>query len=217
MSRWILALAATTGLAVLLYAVLLGPLPTDARAPSQVAAPTADPLAPTAAGNPGSISTTAGDVDPADVLVEDDLNQDWDDGWPDDWLTDSESDTQADVGPVRNPVTPQDFSAIEAGESAAVAFARPQPGDEADWWPAARSLLSSQAVLDYEGTNPTQIGYTAVTGPGRLLAADSHTPEAVVEVPTDTGTVRVVLEPDQRAETGWVVIAWSVLVASGAN
>ena len=74
------------------------------------------------------------------------------------------------------------------------AFARPGAGKEVSWWAKVKPLLTSQAALDYEGTDPAGVPFTKVTGQPMLVPMPADSPTdlvAMVAVPTDVGVYTV--------------------------
>ena len=86
--------------------------------------------------------------------------------------------------------------------AAAQAFARPpEPIDPARWWQRLSPLLAARARQDYTGTDPAAVAFTALTGPGVVVATDAPRDLlGVVVVPTDAGPWRIELERDGA---GW--------------
>lgn len=82
------------------------------------------------------------------------------------------------------------------------AFARPNSGPAArQWWPRVRSLMSSEAALDYAATDPARVPFTRVTGPGAVLEPDSDMDDeggVQVGVPTDAGWYLVTFDEAAR-------------------
>ncbi len=73
-------------------------------------------------------------------------------------------------------------------------FARPGAGEQASWWARVKPLLTSQAALDYEGTDPAAVPVTRVTGQPMLVPMPADSPTdlvAMVAVPTDVGVYTV--------------------------
>lgn len=100
--------------------------------------------------------------------------------------------------PVPATATPTPAGTAQAAQWAAAtnladrflkAFARPAAGtDPAVWWSKAQSYLTTQAAADYAGTDPANVPFTTVTGPGVIVptgAPDSLV--TAVRVPTDAG------------------------------
>lgn len=88
------------------------------------------------------------------------------------------------------------------------AFARPPAGTPPQrWWATVKPLLTDQAQLDYDGTDPATVPYTAVTGPPTPSPTpldEGHTAlAALVDVPTTAGTYRVALTA--HGTGGWRV------------
>jgi hypothetical protein len=80
------------------------------------------------------------------------------------------------------------------------AYARPPAGTSAvSWWAAVKPLLTTPAAADYEGTDPANVPFTAVTGPPVVLPLEApDTLLTAVRVPTDAGPylVEVRTTPD---------------------
>ncbi|WP_286960211.1 hypothetical protein [Arsenicicoccus sp. UBA7492] len=73
-------------------------------------------------------------------------------------------------------------------------FARPGAGEQASWWARVKPLLTSQAALDYEGTDPAAVPVTTATGQPMLVPMPADSPTnlvAMVAVPTDVGVYTV--------------------------
>lgn len=81
--------------------------------------------------------------------------------------------------------------AITAAQAVVTAFARPNL-DEAQWWTELVPLLSQKGAVAYEGTLPSNIPVTAVTGTAAVLPASTDV-ATLVEVPTDAGPYIVTL------------------------
>jgi type IV secretory pathway VirB10-like protein len=63
---------------------------------------------------------------------------------------------------------------------------------EQQWWSKVSGHLSEQAVTAYEGTDPQNVPFTAVTGPATIVPSDAPTQLlAIARVPTDSGWYRV--------------------------
>ena len=63
---------------------------------------------------------------------------------------------------------------------------------EQQWWSKVSGHLSEQAVTAYEGTDPQNVPFTAVTGPATIVPSDAPTQLlAIARVPTDAGWYRV--------------------------
>jgi len=70
-------------------------------------------------------------------------------------------------------------------------FARPQLSSD-KWWSQMLPLLSQQAGLAYQGTDPSQIPAHQVTGPAFVLSGSTDV-SLIVQVPTDVGAYNVTL------------------------
>lgn len=81
--------------------------------------------------------------------------------------------------------------AIAAATAAVTAFARPSLPEE-QWWNELLPLLSQKGAVAYEGTLPSNIPVTAVTGAAVVLDASTDV-ATLVEVPTDAGAYIVTL------------------------
>lgn len=81
--------------------------------------------------------------------------------------------------------------ALTAAQIVVTAFARPTL-DEAQWWTELLPLLSQKGAVAYEGTLPSNIPVTAVTGAAVVLPASTEV-ATLVEVPTDAGLYIVTL------------------------
>ena len=63
---------------------------------------------------------------------------------------------------------------------------------EQQWWSKVSGHLSEQAVTAYEGTDPQNVPFTAVTGPATIVPSDAPSQLlAIARVPTDSGWYRV--------------------------
>ena len=63
---------------------------------------------------------------------------------------------------------------------------------EQQWWSKVSGHLSEQAVTAYEGTDPQNVPFTAVTGPATIVPSDAPSQLlAIARVPTDAGWYRV--------------------------
>jgi len=98
------------------------------------------------------------------------------------------------------PVTARDedqakqFTAYaKAAEAFMADFARPAATvTEQQWWSKVSGHLSEQAVTAYEGTDPQNVPFTAVTGPATIVPSDAPSQLlAIARVPTDSGWYRV--------------------------
>ena len=81
----------------------------------------------------------------------------------------------------------------KAAEAFMADFARPAATvTEQQWWSKVSGHLSEQAVTAYEGTDPQNVPFTAVTGPATIVPSDAPTQLlAIARVPTDSGWYRV--------------------------
>lgn len=91
--------------------------------------------------------------------------------------------------PEANPTSQTD--AVAAAAAAVTAFARPSLPEE-QWWNELLPLLSQKGAVAYEGTLPSNISVTAVTGAGVVLDASTDV-ATLVQVPTDAGAYIVTL------------------------
>ena len=81
----------------------------------------------------------------------------------------------------------------KAAETFMADFARPATTvTEQQWWTKVSGHLSEQAVTAYEGTDPQNVPFTAVTGPATIVPSDAPSQLlAIARVPTDAGWYRV--------------------------
>ena len=93
--------------------------------------------------------------------------------------------------PVPEAGTASQTDAVAAATAAVTAFARPTLPEE-QWWNELLPLLSQKGAVAYEGTLPSNIPVTAVTGAAVLLPASTDV-ATLVEVPTDAGIYVVTL------------------------
>lgn len=84
--------------------------------------------------------------------------------------------------------------AVAAATRVVAVFARPTL-DETQWWNELVPLLSQKGAVAYEGTLPSNVPVTAVTGDGVVLPASTEV-ATLVEVPTDAGLYIVTLVRD---------------------
>lgn len=91
--------------------------------------------------------------------------------------------------PEANPTSQGD--ALTAATAAVAAFARPSIPEE-QWWNELLPLLSQKGAVAYEGTLPSNIPVTTVTGSAVVLDASTDV-ATLVEVPTDAGPYIVTL------------------------
>lgn len=60
------------------------------------------------------------------------------------------------------------------------------------WWASVRPLLDEAAVVAYEGTDPANVPFTAVTGPAVILPTEAPAHLlTIARVPTDAGYYHV--------------------------
>ncbi|NEK59971.1 hypothetical protein GCU56_19120 [Geodermatophilus sabuli] len=104
-------------------------------------------------------------------------------------------------------------AALDAATAAVTAFARPGL-DPAQWWSEFAPLLSSAAVVAYEGTDPEQVPASAVTGRPRPTPGVSAF-LATVLVPTDAGEYAVLLARE-GAGAPWLVERITPVEQAGA-
>lgn len=73
------------------------------------------------------------------------------------------------------------------------AFARPAAGVTAgEWWARVEPMLTEQGAADYTSTDPRHVPFTHVTGPARLVPSGAPAELLTIAlVPTDGGTYRV--------------------------
>lgn len=96
-------------------------------------------------------------------------------------------------------------------EEAAQAFARPSAAiSESQWWRDAGTHFSARARADYAGTDPAGVPWSRVEGKGVMVPTDA--PDQllmIVEVPVDTGTVRVELTTtiEEEIQVAWIGLA----------
>lgn len=80
------------------------------------------------------------------------------------------------------------------------AFARPGSSSTAQaWWAKVKPYLTPQAATDYDGTDPANVPFTAVTGAGVIVPLDAADSSVLaVRIPTDAGPylVEVISTPD---------------------
>ena len=81
----------------------------------------------------------------------------------------------------------------KAAEAFMADFARPAATvTEQQWWTKVSGHLSEQAVTAYEGTDPQNVPFTAVTGPATIVPSEAPSQLlAIARVPTDSGWYRV--------------------------
>ncbi len=112
----------------------------------------------------------------------------------------SPGEVDGDPVPATASVTPaspdqgtQWAAATELASRFLKAFARPAPGTPAAaWWSTVQPYLTTQAAADYAGTDPANVPFTTVTGPGVIVPVDAHDSViTAVMVPTDAGTYLV--------------------------
>lgn len=114
-----------------------------------------------------------------------------------------EEDTGATIG--AHPVPSWDRASRAAALRAATrvmrAFARPRV-PEARWWADLAPLLSTQAQLDYAGTDPASVPASRLTGRARVAQVPSVR-VVRVQVPTNAGTYTVTLSR-RDAASAWL-------------
>lgn len=82
-------------------------------------------------------------------------------------------------------------AAIEAATTALSTFAQPNL-DYDTWWSQMLPLLTQQAGVAYEGTDPAEIPVHQVTGAGVVLEGSTEV-SLIVQLPTDAGPYNVTL------------------------
>lgn len=88
---------------------------------------------------------------------------------------------------------------VTAAEAFARAFARPPASTSpAQRWAGVRPQLTSAAAEEFEGTDPQEVPFGRVTGPGAVVPTDAPTDLlTVVRVPTDAGVYLVEMQTDE--------------------
>lgn len=110
---------------------------------------------------------------------------------------DGEEDDHPSV-PVPEAAPESQMDAVTAATATLTAFARPALPEE-QWWNELLPLLSQKGAVAYEGTLPSNIPVTAVTGTAAVLEASTDV-ATLVEVPTDAGPYIVTLVRGSSAE-----------------
>lgn len=113
-----------------------------------------------------------------------------------------EHDAPEPVGPVPTWDAAAEGEATEVAVAAVAAWARPDLGYE-QWWAALSPFLSWQAQEAFASVDPALVPASAVSGEAQAEAGESPFLSTVV-VPTDVGTVEVLLSR-QSAEETWLV------------
>lgn len=93
--------------------------------------------------------------------------------------------------PVPEAAPESQTDALVAATAALTAFARPSMPEQ-QWWAELLPLLSQKGAVAYEGTLPSNIPVSAVTGTPAVLEASTDV-ATLVEVPTDAGAYIVTL------------------------
>jgi len=133
---------------------------------------------PGAAPAPTGSAIESGAISPSTSPTDDHAHAEGDeDDHPSVPIPEAGADSQAD--------------ASTAATTAVTAFARPTL-PESQWWGELLPLLSQKGAVAYEGTLPSNIPVTAVTGPATVLPASTEV-ATLVEVPTDAGLYVVTL------------------------
>ena len=101
---------------------------------------------------------------------------------------DGEEDDHPSV-PVPEANTASQTDAVAAATAAVTAFARPSLPEQ-QWWTELLPSLSQTGAVAYEGTLPSNIPVTTVTGAAVVLDASTDV-ATLVEVPTDAGAYLV--------------------------
>jgi|SRR5664279_1383129 len=112
------------------------------------------------------------------------------------------------VGP-GNPAVPADKAQAQVWASARTtattfltAFARPSGSNDSQaWWRGVKKHLSPRVTSDYESIDPTQVPFSRITGPARIVPTDA--PDnlvLVVQIPTDSGNYLVELETTEAGQ-----------------
>ena len=91
----------------------------------------------------------------------------------------------------RSPPPAGQTDAVAAATAAVTAFARLSLPEQ-QWWTELLPLLSQKGAVAYEGTLPSNIPVTTVTGAAVVLDASTDV-ATLVEVPTDAGAYIVTL------------------------
>lgn len=93
--------------------------------------------------------------------------------------------------PVPEAGVDSQMDAVTAATAAVTAFARPDLPEQ-QWWNELLPLLSQKGAVAYEGTLPSNIPVTAVTGTAAVMDASTDV-ATLVQVPTDAGDYIVTL------------------------
>ncbi|MDQ0729103.1 hypothetical protein [Microbacterium sp. W4I20] len=69
-----------------------------------------------------------------------------------------------------------------------------------EWWAALSPMLTNDALVAYEGTDPANVRPSQVTGPGEVASASNFNQMSVL-VPTDVGqyTIDLIRQGDNNA------------------
>jgi len=97
----------------------------------------------------------------------------------------------SDVAAAPNASTASQTGAIAAATKAMRSFAQPQLSSD-KWWSQMLPLLSQQAGVAYQSTDPSQIPAHQVTGTAIVLPGSTDV-SLIVQVPTDVGPYNVTL------------------------
>ena len=107
----------------------------------------------------------------------------------------------ADVTPAPEADGASQQDAIAAATTVMETFARPQLS-AVEWWRDMLPLLSQQGAHAYEGTDPSRIPVSAVTGDAQILDGSTEV-MLIVQLPTDAGLYNITLtRPD--ASSRWL-------------
>lgn len=124
--------------------------------------------------------------------------------------TDAGGNGEVEGTPVPSTATPAPPNSAQATQWADAttlavafmkAFARPSSSSTsaATWWAKVEPYLTPQAAADYDGTDPANVPFTAVTGAGVIVVLDAADSEVTaVRVPTNAGPylVEILSGPD---------------------
>lgn len=124
--------------------------------------------------------------------------------------TDAGGNGEVEGTPVPSTATPAPANSAQATQWADAtklavafmkAFARPSSSSTsaATWWAKVKPYLTPQAAADYDGTDPANVPFTAVTGAGVIVVLDAADSEVTaVRVPTNAGPylVEILSGPD---------------------
>jgi len=85
---------------------------------------------------------------------------------------------------------------VRVAEEAMTSFANHNRSYE-EWWAELSPMLTNDALLAYEGTNPARVRPSQVTGPGVVASAPNFNQMSVL-VPTDIGqyTIELIRQGD---------------------